>query len=236
MLLWWIVGVTSFTLLGSMYARRYERSDLLVGLYVTFVLAAQILAIKVAQFSFGVGEVYVPAGVLVFSVTFLLTDIVNEKFGRKETQRMIAIAFVTQVAATFFFWIATHFQTAPPFAAVGEKWDSLFAFVPQITFASWVAFLVSENLDAYLFSWFRRMTGEKHLWLRNVCSTLPALAIDSIIFVPLAFFGAPIETLWMIVMGQVVVKWLVGLVNIPFIYLNHLALFHGKAASDIKVL
>ncbi|MEK9135227.1 MAG: VUT family protein, partial [Patescibacteria group bacterium] len=50
---------------------------------------------------------------LIFSVTFLLTDIVNEKFGRKETQKMILIAFITQIAATFFIWLSISLKPAP---------------------------------------------------------------------------------------------------------------------------
>lgn len=226
----WVMGVSSFTLVGSLSVRRYNRADLLIGLYVAFVIAAQVLATKIAQFDFGWSSFSVPAGVLVFSVTFLITDIVNEAFGRRETFRMIGIAFVAQVAVSFFLWLGTMFPAAPYWERENGAWNTFFGMVPRIVFASWIAFLVSENLDAYLFSWFREKTGERRLWLRNVISTIPALAIDSIIFVPIAFAGAGIPLLAMI-KGQVVAKWVVALVNIPFMYLNHFALCHGRGDS-----
>lgn len=217
LLILWIVGITSFTLLGSFYARKFNKPDLLIALYVTFVLVAQILAVKISAFDLGFTTFYGPTGVLVFSITYLLTDIVNEKFGRKETQKMILVAFITQIAMIFFFWLSIQLTPAP-FWTLQDTWASVFGIVPRITFASWVAFLITENLDAYVFSWFKGKTRGKYLWMRNVFSSIPALAIDSLIFIPIAFAG--ILPLWPLIIGQTAVKWLVGLVNIPFMYLN----------------
>ncbi|MBI5306226.1 queuosine precursor transporter [Candidatus Wolfebacteria bacterium] len=217
LLIFWTIGITSFTLLGSWYARKYNRSDLLIGLYVTFVLTAQILAAKISVFDLGFKIFFGPSGVLVFSITYLLTDIVNEKFGRKETQKMILIAFVSQIAMVFFFWLGVKFPPAP-FWTIQETWEQIFNLVPRITLASWIAFIITENFDAYVYSWFKKLTNGKYLWTRNAFSSIPALLLDSLIFIPLAFLGVmPILPL---IIGQTAVKWLVGLINIPFMYLN----------------
>lgn len=227
LLIVWIAAITSFTLLGSWYARKYNKADLLIALYVAFVLVSQVMASKIASFNLGFGTFFAPAAVLVFAVTFLFTDIVNEKFGKAETHKMIFIAFVTQVAMTIFFWLGTQLMPAP-FWTNEAAFESIIGAVPRITLASWVAFLVAENLDALIYDKFRKLTKGKHLWARNVVSTLPALLVDSLIFVPLAFFGTPIALLPLII-GQVAVKWLVGVINIPFIYLN-------KAVLDKKIV
>src|SRR3989339_131635 len=229
LLISWIIGIASFTLLGSWYARKYNKPDLLIGLYVTFVLVAQILAAKISVFDLGFKTFYGPSGVLVFSITYLLTDIVNEKFGRRETQKMILIAFVSQVAMVFFFWLGVQFPPAP-FWTMQATWEQIFNLVPRITLASWIAFLLTSNLDAYVYAWFKKVTKGKHLWARSVFSSLPTLFLDSLIFIPLAFLGTmPIVPL---VLGQTAVKWLVGLVNIPFIYLNKAIL--GKTEQEEK--
>ena len=225
LLIFWIISVTSFTLLGSWYARKYNRADLLIGLYVTFILVAQVLATKISVFDLGFGTFFGPSGVIVFSLTYLMTDIVNEKFGRKETQRMILIAFISQIAMVFFFWLGVKFQPAP-FWTIQETWGQIFNLVPRITIASWIAFLVTENFDAYVFSWFKILTKGKYLWMRNAFSSIPALLLDSMIFIPLAFLGVmPVLPL---IIGQTAVKWLVGLVNIPFMYLNKAILGEDK--------
>ena len=231
LLIFWIIGITSFTLLGSWYARKYNKSDLLIGLYVTFVLVAQVLAAKISAFDLGFNTFFGPSGVLVFSITYLLTDIVNEKFGRKETQKMILIAFVSQIAMVFFFWLGVKFPPAP-FWTIQATWEQIFNLVPRITLASWIAFMITENLDAYVYSWFKKLTKGKHLWTRNAFSSIPALLLDSLIFIPIAFFGVmPILPL---IIGQTAIKWLVGLINIPFMYLNKVIL--GKNEIEEKTI
>lgn len=184
----WIIGVTSFSLLVSWYAKKFNKPDLLIALYVSFVFSAQILAVEISEFNLGFKSFFVPSGILVFSITYLLTDIVNEKFGIKETHKMILIAFITQVAMVFFFWLGVKFPPAP-FWQIQDVWQEIFSLVPRITLASWMAFLVSENFDAIVFAWFKRITKGKYLWMRNAFSSISALALDSLIFVPLVFLG-----------------------------------------------
>ncbi len=217
LLIFGIIGITSITLLGSWYARKFNKSELLIALYVTFVLSAQILAVKISEFNFGFKSFFVPSGILVFSITYLLTDIVNEKFGRKKVHKMILIAFICQVAMVLFFWIGSILPPAP-FWTLQNTWKEIFSLVPRITVASWIAFLISENLDAIIFAWFKKTTKGKYLWTRNVFSSIPALAIDSLIFIPLAFLG--VNPIWSLIVGQTTIKWIIGLINIPFMYLN----------------
>lgn len=227
-LILWVIGITSFTLFGSWYARKFERPDALIALYVVFVAVSQITAAKIAQYNLGFITVEAPAAVLVYSVTYLFTDIVNERFGRKEVHKMIIIAFVTQVAMVFFLWLATRLAPAP-FWDKQQDWEAIVSLIPRITMASWVAFLVSENLDAWIYDVFRKMTKGKHLWTRNVFSSIPALTVDTFLFITLAFAGT--MPLWVLIEGQLLTKWLVGLINIPFMYLNRWLIF-GPSRRD----
>lgn len=213
----WIIAISMFTVAGSYYARRYNKPDALIALYVTFILLAQIMASKIAVFDLGFTQLIAPSAVLVYSVTYLMADIVNERFGRKAVHWMIFISFIAQVAQVFFLWLAT-IATPAPFWDGQVAWDAIIGIVPRIVVASWIAFLISENLDAVIYSWFRKITKGRHLWMRNILSSIPALTIDTIIFITIAFWGiAPLETL---IFGQLALKWLVGLVNVPFMYLN----------------
>jgi len=214
LILVWIVIITSFSLFGAWYARKYNRADALIGLYVSFVLISNIIAYKIAAFDFGFVTFYATAATLVFSVTFLLTDIVNEKFGRKETQKMILI---TQIAVTFFIWLSISLTPAP-FWPDQEIFAKIMGFAPRIMLAGWIAFLISENMDAYIFSWFKKKTRGKHLWMRNVFSSIPSMALDTLIFVSIAFYG--VQPLLPLITGVLVIKWIVGVVDVPFMYLN----------------
>ena len=213
-----IILVSLFTIFGSLYARRYQKPDAIIALYVVFIALSQILAAKIAVFDLGFAEVTAPAAVLIFAVTFLITDIVNERFGRKETHKMIFIAFITQVVMVAFIYIGTYLQPAPFWQNQGA-WELIFGLVPRITLASWMAFLVSENLDAYLFAWIKKATRGNYLWLRNAGSSIISLSVDTLLFVTLAFYGTGL-LLWPLMVGQFLTKYLVAIIDIPFMYLN----------------
>ena len=221
----WIFGITAITLFGSWYARKFDKPDALIGLYVAFVMFANIAASKVAEFDFGFYTFYAPAAVIIFSVTFLMTDIVNEKFGRKATHKMILIAFATQVALALFSWLVVSLAPAP-FWQGQESYQFILGQVPRLILASWVAFLVSENLDAVIFAWFKKLTKGNHLWMRNAFSSLPAMAIDSVLFVTIAFWG--LQPLGTLIFGLIVVKWVVGIIDIPFMYLNRWVIYNKR--------
>ena len=217
LLLLWIGIITSFSLFGSWYARKYNKADALIGLYVAFVLISNIIAYKIAAFNFGFITFYATSATLVFAVTFLLTDIVNEKFGRKETHKMIFIAFITQIAVALFILLVIYLEPAP-FFMDQDIFVKILGFAPRIMLASWIAFLISENADAYIFAWFKNITKGKHLWARNIFSSIPSMALDTLVFVTIAFYG--VQPLLPLIIGVLVLKWLVGVIDVPFMYLN----------------
>lgn len=227
-----ICAVTAFTLVGAWYARRYGRPDGLIALYVLFTTLTQILAAKIATFDFGFIQVQAPAAMIIFPVTFLITDVVNEKFGRREVYRMIFVTLVTQIAMMAFLLISGRLPPAP-FWENQDAWDRLLGVVPRITVASWITFVLSENLDAWLFHWFRQRTKGKHLWARNVFSTVPALTVDTVVFVTLAFAGGALP-LWTLMKGQFVSKYIVAILCIPFMYLNRAVLGGDKDIATVE--
>lgn len=211
----WTAVISLFALGSAWYVRKYERLDALLALYVTLAVASSIFASKTIAFDFGFAEFFAPGAVLIFSVTFLLTDIVNEKFGKREVYRMIGLAFLAQIAFLIFSYLVLYAAPAP-FFENQAAFETVFNNVPRLVIAGLIAFLVSELLDANLYQWFRNITGGRHLWMRNAFSTLPAMAIDSVVFVTLAFWG--LMPLWPLIVGLTVTKWLVGIVDILFMY------------------
>ncbi len=218
----YILLVSSVTFAGSLYARKYNSYDGLIGVYITFTIMTQIMAAKIASFDVFGYAFTAPAAMVIFGVTFLITDIVNEKFGRYAVHKMIFIAFVTQLILALFMYIGTSLTPAP-YWQFQESWESIFSLVPRILAASWITFIITENLDAYLYEKVRVFTKGKHLWARNVFSSIPALTLDTIIFVSLAFYGTGLP-LFEIMLGQFTIKYLIGVVNIPFMYLNKMIL------------
>ncbi len=214
------------SVMGATYlARRAGRPDALMALFVTLVLVSNLVAAKIIGFNFLIVTLYAPVGVIFFSVTFLLSDIINERFGRPEAQRVIVMATLAQVAFIAFTYIALV-ATPAPFFAAQVAFEVVLGAVPRIALAGLVTFFVSEMLDAYLYSWFRKLTEGRYLWMRYALSSLPAMLIDSILFVVLAFAG--VQPLLPLIIGLTVIKYLVGLVNAPLMYAARAVLRESK--------
>lgn len=212
-----ITLISAVSILGSLYVRKFNKPDALIGIYVASVLMSNILAYKIASYDLGFTISFATAATIIFSITYLLTDIVNERFGRAETIKMIWIAFLSQAAATIFILSAIALPSAP-FWADQEAYARIFGSAPKIILASLFTFLIIESFDAYVFSWLKKFTNGQHLWMRSAFSTIPAMTLDTVIFVTLAFSG--IQPILPIMTGMILVKYLVGIVDIPFMYLN----------------
>ena len=233
------LGISTY--IGAKYTALKNSYLGLLASYILFLTLAQFFAAKIATFDLSfilLGSFTAPVGVIVFPFTLQITDMVNEKFGRGAVYDMIWIAFICQVMMVIFLIFATSlpvlFEPDPL---------SAFALVPAITLASWISFIISERFDAWIYDelrqWIQKRTGEKNdwwkfLWIRNVFSDILSLGLDSIIFIPLAFFIIPIiqsffdpsispsslELIFQFIIGQLAVKWFLGLIDTPFMYLT----------------
>ena len=232
----WIVVIFISTIFISQYIKMQKREDVAIALFILFITMSQILAAKIGDFSIGAYQITAPVAVLIFPFTFQITDMVNENFGRKKTHRMIFIAFITQILMVFFIWFSIEIPGAPFWgfdwgsdpAEAQTFWVNFLGSTIRITIASWISFLITENLDALLFAKLKKITKGKNLWIRNVFSDIPTLALDSILFVSIAFGGIlPLEVVLSIIWGQLLTKWFFGVIDTPFMYLSRY-IINGK--------
>ena len=222
----WLVVIFISTIFISHYIKIHKREDVAIAFFVLFLTMSQILAVKIGDFSIGNFTITAPVAVIIFPFTFQITDMVNENFGQKATHRMIFIAFITQIFMTIFIWFSIEISGASFWgydwgsnpAEAQKFWANFLGSTLRITAASWIAFLITENLDAVLFAKFKKLTKGKNLWLRNIFSDIPTLALDSFIFVSIAFGG--LLPLWSIIWGQILTKWFFGVMDTPFMYLS----------------
>ncbi|XZF15325.1 queuosine precursor transporter [Chitinophagaceae bacterium MMS25-I14] len=137
------------------------------------------------------------AGVLLWPLEFVLTDVVNEYYGPKAVRRIsyTAIALIAYAFLMFFlaikvpadqsFW--TGSQKAEGIPDMQVAFSSIFGQGMWIIFGSLVAFLVSQLLDVWVFHRIKKITGEKNVWLRATGSTLVSQLIDSFVVLFIAF-------------------------------------------------
>ena len=225
----WIVVIFVSTLLISQYIKMQNREDVAIAFYVLFITMSQILAAKIGDFSIAGYLITAPVAVLIFPFTFQITDMVNENFGRKKTHRMIFIAFMTQIFMTIFIWFSIEVPAAPFWGfdwgsnptEAQQFWLYFLGSTVRITIASWISFIITENLDAILFAKLKKWTKGKNLWIRNVFSDIPTLALDSVLFISIAFGGVfDLNVILLMIWGQLLTKWFFGIIDTPFMYLS----------------
>jgi len=180
--------------------------------YTIYLGASQILAVRIINFDLGFYSFFAPAAVFIYPFIAQAIDMINEVYGRKKAHLAIGIAFITQVLLVTFI-VMVNSLTAAPFFQFEEAWQSIFNLGIRITAASWIAFLISQNLDAYVFAWLKKKY-EKNILLRSIISDVLDLTLDSLIFVTLAFYGVmPIIPL---IVGQIVSKNIIGFLDTPW--------------------
>src|SRR5262245_15974824 len=187
--------------------REHVLAYVLCALFVGFFVAAEVLGGKLFRFTlFGLGpddlgfgtgtEFAATAGILAFPLTFVLTDIVNEYFGRTIVRLFtwLALAVNLLLQPVIRAAIAVPAISFTPGLAddeVQRGFQIAFGQTTSIVVASLCAFALAQWLDVQVFTWLRRNTGGRYLWLRAQGSTVVSQMIDTIAVIYLAFVVIP---------------------------------------------
>lgn len=194
-------------ILGKRYGVAYP-----IALVSALAVMANIFASKIVQFGFFT----VPAGVITFSMIFFITDLISEKWGKKEAKKAVWAGFFSGLVLAISIYIVVHWQPAVFAVEFSEMFAKVLSLTPRIALAGFIAYLISQHHDIWAFHFWKKKTDGKHLWLRNNASTIVSQFIDSVIFISIAFYGVfPIIPL---ILGQWVVKVIIALIDTPFMY------------------
>ena len=194
---------------------RDHKLILLAGLFTASIVCANVLASKL----FEVGGFVMTAGILAFPLTFLVTDVINDVWGRATAQTVVWTGLAANLLMVLMFRVGIILPPAGFWGGQGA-FESVLGAVPRIVLASMVAYLISQSWDVHIFDVIKRRlpTG---LWLRNNLSTISSQIIDSAIFLALAFGGImPIPDLVQMFFVYVVVKLAIALLDTPLVYLG----------------
>ncbi|MCR4722124.1 MAG: queuosine precursor transporter [Lachnospiraceae bacterium] len=161
------------------------------------------------------------AGNVLYASTFLVTDILSEKYGKKEARKAVFYCFAVMILWLFGSQLILYF-TPNVNDYLNPGLELVFGIAPRVTIASLVGFLCSQNVDVFMYHLIWKKTGENKskLWLRNNGSTLLSQAVDSVLFVFLAFWGTyPTDVFVSVLVTTYLFKALVALVDTPFVYI-----------------
>ena len=222
------------------------------GFFVTNTLVAEFIGIKIFSLEetlgfkplnmtlFGVDGLgfNLTAGVMIWPVVFIMTDIINEYYGKKGVRMLSNMAVVLILYAFMMFYIGIklvpnewwQFESglredpAQSLEDMDLAFGRVFGQGLWIIVGSLVAFLVGQIVDVLVFHRIKKATGEKKIWLRATGSTLVSQFIDSYVVLVIAFYvGADWDLVRVLAIGTVnyLYKFVLAILLTPFIYLGH---------------
>ncbi len=193
-----------------------NRYATLVALFVLALAAANIVASKIIVL-FGIAA---PSGIIVYPITFAVTDVVSEVYGKRRAKRVVWIGFGMMILLLIIVQGAIFLPPAP-FYRHQEAFRSILGASSRIIVASLVAYLASQTCDVTLFHFWREVTGRRHLWIRNNLSTMTSQLVDTVLFIFIAFYGTyGLKDCLGLIGGQYLFKVAFAILDTPFVYLG----------------
>ena len=184
------------------------------ALFVTCLLTANVIAAKLIV----VGGVVLPAGVVIFPLSYVLGDVLTEVWGYAAARRVIWLGFACNAVMVIAIWLGGIAPSAP-FGAGQEAYERMLGQTPRLMLASFVAYLIGEFANAIVLAKLKVATAGRWLWLRTISSTIVGQGLDSAVFVALAFAGTmPGGVLASVIVGQWVFKVLYEAAGTPLVY------------------
>lgn len=188
--------------------------SILVALYLGGLTAANALAAKL----FVIGGVHVTSGALAIPLVYICTDLLNELYGRAVTTRVVWMGLFSN-AVLVAMTLAAGAVPASPLGADQATFEAVFAVTPRVVLGSSLAYLVSSLVDVWAFQEIKAWTGERYFWLRKNGSTMISQALDTAVFVVVAFgWSMPWEALVLMGLGQYIVKVSMAPLGTPLSY------------------
>ena len=214
----WLIMLLANFLLIILAFRLFGKNGLLMWIPIATIVANIQVIQTIELFGF-----VATLGNIVYAGSFLVTDILSEIYGKKEARKAVWIGFFSVIAMAILMKLALNFT--PLFGdemaqTSYESLDFIFSLMPRIVIASLAAYLISQIDDVWAYHvWREKFSKPNQIWIRNNLSTIVSQFIDSVVFVLIAFWGIYETPILLEIFGTTyLLKWIVALVDTPFIY------------------
>lgn len=174
--------------------RAWKCLDLFQVLFVASLVTANIIAVKLVN----LGPLVLPAAVIIFPVSYIVGDVLTEVYGYGAARRVIWLGFGANLLAVLAIAAGGALPAVPFWDAGGQygsaaeaqkAYEAILGFSPRLLVASFLAYLVGEFANSFVLARMKILTQGRHLWMRTIGSTVIGQALDSCLFLGVAFAG-----------------------------------------------
>jgi uncharacterized integral membrane protein (TIGR00697 family) len=182
---------------GARYSQYFV---LLVAVFITCLITANITAVKLVH----VFGLVVPAAIIIFPISYIAGDVLTEVYGYRQARVVIWLGFLCNLVTVIAIWLGQVLPAAS-FWDGQAAYERILGYTPRLLLASFLAYLVGEFANAFVLAKMKIATRGRWLWTRTIGSTLVGQALDSLVFITLAFVGTiPLAGL----ASAIVTQWL----------------------------
>ncbi|MCU1805869.1 queuosine precursor transporter [Cytobacillus firmus] len=209
-----LFAIINFILVLAMY-RLFGKTGLFVWIGFSTVMA-NLQVVKTIEM-FGLTATL---GNAMYGTAFLVTDILNEKYGKEEAKKAVWLGFFTLLSMTLIMQMVLMFKPHETDFAQ-ESLSTLFSVLPRIAAGSLAAYLVSQFTDVYIFTYLKKkFPKDGQFWIRNNGSTMVSQLLDTLVFTSIVFLGVfPLEEWIQIFITTYLLKFIVAVLDTPFGYI-----------------
>jgi uncharacterized integral membrane protein (TIGR00697 family) len=205
---------------------------LMAVLFSVCLITSNLFATKI----FAIGKITLPGAVVIFPLSYILNDCFAEVWGYRKARFVIWTAFAMNILVVILGQIVVWLPAAS-FWDGGEHFDYMFNMAPRVALASLLAFLAGSTLNALVMSRMKIAQNGKGFSLRAIISSIAGECLDSLIFMPIAFWGTEASQLAVMMLCQVSFKVLYEIVILPVtnIVVRRLKASEGEDVYDVNI-
>ena len=195
---------------------------ILSGLFIAALVCCNLIFQKFFTWTpFGIYTFEISAGIIPYPITFLVTDIISEVYGKKKANKVVTSGLVASVFVLGIVMIANSAPATEWSPVDNATFSDVFGLTGIAVGASMLAYLLAQFVDIRIFHFWKKLTQGKHLWLRNNASTFSSQLVDTATVLLLLCSAGAIE--WdkfgVLLLNGFLFKIIMAVIDTPILYL-----------------
>jgi len=191
------------------------------AIFITSLVVSNLIFQKFFSWNpFGLYNFELSVGILPYPITFLVTDLISEIYGKKKANKVVTAGIFASVFALIIIIVADGAPATEWSPIDNALYHKVFGFSAIAVFSSMIAYLIAQFVDIRIYHFWKQKTKGKHLWLRNNFSTMSSQFLDTFtVLLLLSFFGVIEWDLFgKLLINGFIFKILVAFFDTPVLY------------------
>jgi hypothetical protein len=201
--------------------KAYQIYLVLATLFITSLVVSNLIFQKFFSWDFfGVYTFEISVGILPYPITFLVTDLISEIYGKKKANQVVTAGIFASFFSLLIIYVSDVVPATPWSPVDDSLFTKVFGFSVIAVFSSMIAYLLAQFVDIRIYHFWKKMTDGNHLWLRNNFSTITSQFLDtfSVLFLLCSFNVIEWSLFGKLLLNGFLFKVLVALLDTPVLY------------------